>query len=63
MNKKRKPRTTGKEMVLDGLAHINNHPFRFDTIAEQKIHTRLVEGNCPACGKKKCNCLSRSQNA
>lgn len=52
----RKPRTTGRDMEIDGLSHINNHPYRFDTPAERKIWGRVQKGLCPACGKSPCMC-------
>lgn len=58
MKKLRKPRTTGHSMNIDGVSHINGHPFRCDTIAEAKIHSRLVDNKCPACGHSTCTCKS-----
>lgn len=58
--KPRKPRTSGQYMDLDGTSHINGRPYRFDTIAECKIHKRLRDGLCPGCGKKPCECKSKS---
>lgn len=61
--KKRKERTTGKYLNIEGTTHIKDGgPYYLDTPAEIKIYNRIKNGLCPGCGKNPCKCKSKTDH-
>lgn len=58
MIRKRKPRTTGKDLGFDG-AHQFGQPVYGNSPAWNKLYKRMKSKLCLGCGKKPCTCKNK----
>lgn len=57
MKKKRKPRTTSKDLCT-GCLGVGCDPMNKNPIVSRKLEYRKKNGLCLGCGQKKCSCKS-----